>query len=92
MKGFTLIEILVTFAIFVVLLASSVVALSVLRGDSDLRQEARGLQRVLELARNKTIASQADARYGVYIDTITNPHQYVNVPHRRSGKYPVLPA
>lgn len=77
MKGFTLIEILVTFAIFVVLLASSVVALNVLRGSSDLQEEARGLQRVLELARNKTIASQEDTRYGVYIDTITSPHQYV---------------
>ena len=77
MKGFTLVEIIVTFAIFVVLLASSVVALSVLRGGSDLQEEARGLQRVFELARNKTIASQEDARYGVYIDTITSPHQYV---------------
>ena len=77
MKGFTLVEIIVTFAIFVVLLASSVVALSVLRGGSDLQEEARGLQRVFELARNKTIASQGDARYGVYIDKATSPHQYV---------------
>jgi len=77
MKGFTLVEILVTFAIFVVLLTSSVVALSVLRGGSDLQEETRGLQRAFELARNKTIASQEDTRYGVYIDKATSPHQYV---------------
>lgn len=77
MKGFTLIEILVTLTIFVILLASSVVALSVLRGGSDLQEEARGLQRVFELARSKTIASQGDTRYGVYIDKATSPHQYV---------------
>ena len=69
MKGFTLIEVIVVFAIFGLLLGSSVVGLTALRGGSDLEAEARGLSRVLELARNRTIASEGDARYGVYVDT-----------------------
>lgn len=76
MRGFTLIEILLVLAIFGVLLVSSVIALGSLRGGSDLQAEARGLSRVLELARNRTIASEGDARYGVYA-TSTNPHRYI---------------
>ncbi|MBI2098659.1 MAG: prepilin-type N-terminal cleavage/methylation domain-containing protein [Candidatus Wildermuthbacteria bacterium] len=73
--GFTLVEILVVLAIFAFLLGSSVVALSVLRGDTDLQAEARGFQRVLELARNKTIASEGDTRHGVYVNAAVS--QYV---------------
>ena len=75
-RGFTLVEILVVFGILGLLLASALVALSTLRGGSDLQAEARGLQRVLELAKSKTIASEGDARYGVYA-TSTSPHRYV---------------
>ncbi|HCM36673.1 MAG TPA: hypothetical protein DIS53_01935 [Candidatus Wildermuthbacteria bacterium] len=76
-KGLTLVEILVVFAIFGLLLGSSVVGLTVLRGGADLEAEARGLSRVLELARNRTIASEGAARYGVYVDTSVAPHRYV---------------
>ena len=75
-KGFTLIELLVVLGIVGLLAASALVALGTLRGGSDLQAEARGLQRVLEFAKSKTIASQGDTRYGVYA-TSTSPHQYV---------------
>ncbi len=77
MKGFTIVEILVVVAIFGVLLGSSVVMLSSLRLGPDLESEARALQRVFELARSRTIASEGDAKYGVYIDVGTSPQQYV---------------
>lgn len=77
MKGFTAVEILVVLAIFALLLTISVVAIGALRGDSDLEAEAKAFQRTLELARSKTIASEGDARYGAYVDTSVNPHQYV---------------
>lgn len=76
MKGFTIIEILAVLAILGLLAVSSVVALSALRGGSDLQAEARGFQRVLELAKSKTIASEGDTRYGVYA-TSTSPHRYI---------------
>lgn len=64
-------------AIFGLLAAVSMIAIGALRGGSDLQNEAQMFQRVLELARNRTIASEGDARYGVYVDVSTNPHQYV---------------
>ena len=75
-KGFSLIEILVVLGILGLLAASALVALSVLRGGSDLQAEARGLSRVLELAKSKTVASEGDTRYGVYA-TSTSPHRYI---------------
>ena len=75
LRGFTLVEVLFALAILAFLLGSSTIALSVLRGDTDLQAEARSFQRVLELARNKTIASEGDARHGVYVDVGAN--QYV---------------
>lgn len=72
-----MIEILVVLGILGLLLASALVALGTLRGGSDLQAEARGLSRVLELAKSKTIASQGATRYGVYVNTSTSPHQYV---------------
>ena len=77
MRGFTAIEILLVLAIFGLLLASSMIALGTLRGGSDLQAEARAFQRTLEFARNRPIASEGDARYGIYVDMSTNPHQYV---------------
>ena len=76
-KGLTIIEILVVLAILGLLAVSSLVALGTLRGGSDVQAEARALSRVLELAKSKTIASEGDARYGVYVDTGASPHQYV---------------
>ena len=75
-KGFALIEILVVLAILGLLAVSALVALGTLRGGSDLQAEARGLQRVLELAKSKTIASEGATRYGVYA-TSTSPHRYI---------------
>src|SRR3990167_9271230 len=75
-KGFTLIEVLVVLGILGLLAASALVAVSTLRGGSDLQAEARGLQRVLELAKSKTVASEGDTRYGVYA-TSTSPHRYI---------------
>lgn len=63
-------------AIFVLLLTVSVVAIGTLRGGSDLEAEVRAFQRTLELARSKTIASEGDARYGVYA-TSTSPQRYI---------------
>ena len=74
-KGFTFIEVLLVMAILALLLGSSTIALSVLRGGTELQTEARSFSRVLELARNRTIASQGDARHGVYVDA--GASQYV---------------
>jgi prepilin-type N-terminal cleavage/methylation domain-containing protein len=76
MKGFTAVEILIVLAVFGLLLGSSMLALGPLRSGSDLQSEARAFQRVLEFARSRTIASEADARYGVYA-TSTVPHRYI---------------
>ena len=75
-SGFSVIEILAVLAIFALLLVSSMLTLGVLRGGSDVQADARALSRVLELARNKTISSEGDARYGVYA-TSTSPHRYI---------------
>jgi len=75
-KGFTLIEILVVLGVLGLLAASALVALSTLRGGSDLQAEAQGFSQVLELARSKTIASEGATRYGVYA-TSASPHRYI---------------
>ena len=77
MRGFSLIEILVVLAIFALLLVVSFAGLTTLRSESDLDAEARNFARILEFARNKTIASESAAQYGVYVNTGTAPHQYV---------------
>lgn len=68
-KGFTLLEILVVITILGILSAISVVALKDLYRYSALKVSTNGVYRAFTDARNRTLASEGDTVYGVFVGT-----------------------
>ena len=76
-EGFTLVEILLVIAVLIILLTMSVVALKPFQNQSDLQGNSQEIISVLRRAQNRTLASDNDSTFGVFINTISNPHQYI---------------
>ncbi|MFY9457917.1 MAG: prepilin-type N-terminal cleavage/methylation domain-containing protein [Candidatus Spechtbacterales bacterium] len=68
MKGFTLIEILVVLAVSAVLVGISGGVYTSFNKRSGVDLEARKLESVLNLARNRTLASDGERSFGVHMD------------------------
>jgi len=68
-KAFMLIELLVVIGVSLVLLGISAGAYTALNRGSSIDTEARKLESVLNLARNRTIASEGGQSFGVHMDT-----------------------
>ncbi|OGZ74299.1 MAG: hypothetical protein A3A12_02665 [Candidatus Staskawiczbacteria bacterium RIFCSPLOWO2_01_FULL_43_17b] len=75
--GFTLIEILVVIFILAVLVLVSIPALDLFLKNSHVANGMQEFYTALTLAQSKTIASQDESQYGVYVDTGVSPHRYV---------------
>jgi prepilin-type N-terminal cleavage/methylation domain-containing protein len=76
MRGFTLIEILVSLFVLGVLLVLSVVVIGSFNEQSVLANQAEEIAAQLRFAQNKTVASENSVQYGVYFNSATTPHQY----------------
>ena len=68
-NGFTLIEILLVIAVFIILLTISVVALRPFQKQSDLQSSSQEIISALKRAQNRTLASENESTFGVFFDT-----------------------
>lgn len=68
-RGFTLIEIVVVFAILGMLMSVSAMALQNMYRDSAMKTSTNAVYRALTDARNRTLASEGDTVYGVMVST-----------------------
>ncbi len=77
MRAFTLIEFLIVIGVLAIVLVVSVSAFSFLTKKSDLDSLRDNIVSALQLAKNKTLASEKANQYGIYFDISTDPDQYV---------------
>lgn len=75
--GFTLIELLIVLAVLIIVSASLVAVFYTLTTKTDLDTSRDNVVSTLNIARNRTLASEGAAQYGVYFDTSTSPDRYV---------------
>lgn len=75
--GFTIIEVVIVIAVLVILAAVSVGSLMSIQKQIDLNNTSQELVGVMQLAQNKTLASESDDRYGVYLDFSSQPNRYI---------------
>ncbi len=76
-KGFSLIELLIVIAVLMIILVLSIVAFYTLTKKTDLDTSRDNIISALNLVRNKTLASEEAAQYGVYFDATAVPDRYV---------------
>lgn len=76
-NGFSLIEFLIVFGVLVIIFTLSITAFSVLTKKSDLDASSDNIISILNLARNKTLASERADKYGVYFDATSSPNRYI---------------
>jgi len=76
-RGFTLIEFLIVIGILGAIIVLSVSAFSFLIKKTDLDSSINNIISIVNLAKNKTLASEGAKQYGVYFDAIINPNKYV---------------
>ncbi|MFC1629924.1 Tfp pilus assembly protein FimT/FimU [Patescibacteria group bacterium] len=74
MKGFTLIETIVVVAIVLILISFAIFGYRFFRQETDLNNAAEEILNILRVAQNKTLASEAGSKYGVYFDQSSNAH------------------
>jgi len=76
-KGITLIELIIVIAVLGILSAVAVSGFFYFKKKTGLDAVVQEIISVLKLAQNKTLSSELNSPFGVYIDTSTNPHRYV---------------
>lgn len=76
-KGFSLIEFLIVFGVLIIIFTFSIAAFFVLTKKSDLDVSFDNIISTLNLARNKTLASEYADKYGVYFDVLSSPDRYI---------------
>ncbi|MFH1938521.1 MAG: type II secretion system protein, partial [Patescibacteria group bacterium] len=67
--GFVLIELIIVIAIMVFLLGAVIVSYRSFEKRTELENTARNILITLELAQNKTLASENDSQYGVHFES-----------------------
>lgn len=68
-NSFTLIESLIIFGIFIILIAVTVPLFRFFAKESDLNNSTEEIINILRLAQNKTLASEGASQYGVHFET-----------------------
>lgn len=76
-RGFTLLEIVIVIFILGSLAAVSLPAINTLALSTDLDSGMRQFTTALKLAQSKTVSSETDSQYGVYMDTGVFPNKFV---------------
>lgn len=76
-RGFTLVEILIVVGILMIIFLLSINVLSSLYKKTELDTSRDNIIALLRAAKNKTLASEQSARYGVYFDTESSPDRYI---------------
>lgn len=76
-KGYTLIELLVVIAVLIIILVFSATVFYNLTRKTDLDTSRDNIISTLNMARNKTLASEEAAKYGVYFDASSDPDKYI---------------
>lgn len=76
-QGFTLIEVLVVIAVLMIILTLSVASFYTLTRRTDLDTTRDNIVSDLNAAKNKTLASESAAQYGIYFNNSSSPHKYV---------------
>ena len=76
-KGYTLVELLIVIAVLTVILIISAATFYNLTKKSDLDISRDNIISTLNVARNKTVASEGPAQYGVYFDATSSPDRYI---------------
>lgn len=81
-KGFTLVELLIVLTVLSIVSSSLVVAFYTLTRKTDLDTSRDNIISTLNIAKNKTLASEGADQYGVYFDdsssdTSSDPHKYI---------------
>lgn len=76
-NGFTLVEVFIVIAILAVLSSMAIGAFVILQKSTEVDNGAQEFMGVLKLAQNKTLSSEQNSQYGVYIDTNVSPNKYV---------------
>src|SRR3989344_3019949 len=77
LKGFSLIEVIVVIAILTVLITAPIIAFYSIQKKSDLDNGAQEFASILKLAQNKTLSSENNIQYGVYLDISVSPNKYI---------------
>lgn len=75
--GFTLTEILIVLGVLAVVLFFSISTFSSFYKKTDLDTSRDNIVSTLKTAKNKTLASEQAAQYGVYFDTSSDPDRYI---------------
>jgi len=76
-SGFTLIELIIVIAILSALMVVTIPNFFYFNKSSNLDNSAREFASVLKLAQNKTLSSENNSQYGVYLNTGVSPNQYI---------------
>jgi len=76
-KGFTLFEIIIVVFILSVLALISIPAYNILLRSFEVEGNMQEFYIALKLAQTKTLSSENDSQYGVYINTAITPNQYI---------------
>ncbi len=76
-RGFTIIEVIVVITIIVILATVSITALYSLQKRSHLDNGIQEFVNILKFAQNKTLSSENNNQYGVYLDNSVSPNKYV---------------
>ena len=76
MKSFTLIELLLVVGILIILIAIAVPNFRSFQKETVLNNSTEEIIATLRLAQSKTLASERASQWGVYFETVTQPHQH----------------
>ena len=69
MKGFTILEIIISLSIFLILVIIVVSSFSSFRNNQELTNAAQETTNLLNLARSKTLSSESSSQYGVHFES-----------------------
>ncbi len=76
-NGFTLIEIIIVIAILIILITVPITSYYSIFKKSDLNNGVQEFVSILNVAQNKSLSSENNSQYGVYLDALTSPNKYV---------------
>ncbi len=76
-NGFTLIELVIVVAILAVLSSALITDFVLWTKKTDVNTASQEFANVLRLAKNKALSSENNSQYGVYLNTLNSPSQYI---------------